>query len=30
LHRARRLMRDRLTPYASSLGYCDAMVPAAA
>ena len=30
LHRARRLMRDRLTPYASSLGYCDTMVSAAA
>jgi RNA polymerase sigma-70 factor (ECF subfamily) len=30
LHRARRLMRDRLSQYASSLGYCDSMVPAAA
>ncbi len=30
LHRARRLMRDRLSQYASTLGYCDAMMPAAA
>ncbi|MCH9683542.1 MAG: sigma-70 family RNA polymerase sigma factor [Deltaproteobacteria bacterium] len=30
LHRARRLMRDRLSSYAQTMGYCEPMVAAAA